>query len=108
MKDTTYNGWTNYQTWVWKLWIDNEQSTYEYWREQVFDVIETAEIEFDFESIADARVRELAERLTFNMDSMAEEFMAGQSGPFADILNAGLGQINFREIAKSMLEDFEQ
>ena len=28
MTDSTYNGWTNYETWNVKLWIDNEQSTY--------------------------------------------------------------------------------
>ena len=25
-----YNGWTNYETWVTALWIDNEQGSYNY------------------------------------------------------------------------------
>ena len=30
----TYNGWRNYETWVTKLWIDNDQSEEEYWLEE--------------------------------------------------------------------------
>ena len=26
---STYNGWTNYETWNVALWIDNERGTYE-------------------------------------------------------------------------------
>jgi hypothetical protein len=29
-----YNGWTNYETWAVSLWLDNEQPSYLYWREQ--------------------------------------------------------------------------
>ena len=32
--DQTYNGWTNRETWALVLHLDNEQSTYEYAREQ--------------------------------------------------------------------------
>ena len=28
MKDTTYNGWSNYETWNAALWIDNEYYNY--------------------------------------------------------------------------------
>jgi hypothetical protein len=26
-KDARYNGWTNYETWAVKLWIDNDEAT---------------------------------------------------------------------------------
>lgn len=29
MTDTTYNGWTNWETWQILLWCDNEPATYE-------------------------------------------------------------------------------
>ncbi len=29
-----YNGWTNYETWLVNLWLDNDASTYAYWLEQ--------------------------------------------------------------------------
>jgi hypothetical protein len=27
-KDRKYNGWTNYETWNFKLWTDNDEPTY--------------------------------------------------------------------------------
>src|SRR4051812_39024626 len=29
-----YNGWANYETWVVRLWLDNEEPAYRYWTEQ--------------------------------------------------------------------------
>ena len=26
--DTTYNGWTNYETWNVALWVDNDEASY--------------------------------------------------------------------------------
>lgn len=30
-----YNGWINYETWAVGLWLDNDQGSYHYWREEV-------------------------------------------------------------------------
>ncbi len=34
-RDTTYNGWPNYQTWNVMLWMDNEEPLYRAYREKV-------------------------------------------------------------------------
>jgi hypothetical protein len=34
-KDTTYNGWPNYETWNVMLWMDNEEGAYREYREKV-------------------------------------------------------------------------
>ena len=33
IEDTTYNGWTNYETWNVALWIGNEEGLYHWARE---------------------------------------------------------------------------
>ena len=30
MADNTYNGWTNWETWIVNVWIDNDQKLSEY------------------------------------------------------------------------------
>ena len=27
---TKYNGWTNYETWNFKLWLDNDETTHKF------------------------------------------------------------------------------
>ena len=29
-----YNGWTNYETWNCKLWMDNNEGDQDYWKDQ--------------------------------------------------------------------------
>ena len=43
MSDTKYNGWTNYETWAVKLWIDNEQGTQLAWQDAAREAWDTAE-----------------------------------------------------------------
>jgi hypothetical protein len=105
--DTRYNGWTNYETWAVKLWIDNEQGDYEYWREQTRDVIETCADKFP-NQYADKEANErmtLSDRLREWHEDRAESFMANQASVFADLMNAALGAVEWREIAESMLTD---
>ena len=105
--DTTYNGWTNYETWIWKLWLDNDQGSQEYWAERAQDAYNDAVPDFDWETKESRAVYDLAEWLQSEADESAESFMADQSGPFADLLNAAIGRIEWREIAQSLIDDIE-
>ena len=106
--EDSYNGWTNYETWNWKLWIDNDQANQEYWLEQAKQVFKEAEPEYEWESYKDAAIRILADQLQYDADEMAEHWMNDQSGPFSDILNAGIGRIDWRDIAESLIDDAEE
>ncbi len=35
---TKYNGWTNYETWNFKLWADNDEQTYRLVQDTVQDI----------------------------------------------------------------------
>lgn len=92
-----YNGWSNYETWCANLWIDNEQGSQEYWREQSQAALESADWDID------EAVSTLAEQLK----SEHEESMPELTGVFSDLLTAALGSVDWREIARSMLGDIE-
>lgn len=95
----SYNGWTNYETWCVKLWMDNDQGSYEYWQE----ILEEMDEESDPDSL-DIRVRELADCIEAQHEHLREE-LGMETGPFSDILGAAMSQVNWEEIALSLIED---
>ena len=38
-EEQKYNGWTNYETWAIKLWMDNDEGEYEYWQETAKEIL---------------------------------------------------------------------
>lgn len=99
MSDTTYNGWSNYETWVVNLWIDNEESSQKRWVERAAELVQGA---IDDEPAEDPK--------TIALDTLADELEAEHddatpelSGVFSDLLTHALGRVDWREIAESML-----
>jgi hypothetical protein len=108
--DTRYNGWTNYETWAVKLWIDNDHGSYDFWNEQADEVIEECGDKFP-NAFADEQANRrimLASRLKEHHEEGAEQFMANQASVFADLMNSALGSVNWHEIAESLLEHAEE
>ena len=91
MSDNKYNGWTNYETWNVKLWMDNDQGSYDYWREV------TARFDKD-----DAHA--LSEILRLEHEENQPEL----TGTYADLLGAALSSVNWYEIAESLLSDMAE
>ena len=104
MKTELYQGWTNYETWVVKLWIDNEEPSYRFWRDAARQVWDNAEADSTFSRSERARL-DLAEQLKCELDENADFDLVGF---YADLLNAALSEVNWMEIADSMLDDNEE
>jgi hypothetical protein len=83
-----YNGWKNWETWNYKLWLDEEGNTnwyYEYVKENNTSV----------------------EQLTDMLDNEAWERydeINQTSGFFNDVVSHAIRAVNFREIAESIKE----
>jgi len=91
-----YNGWKNYETWDVKLWIDNEESDYEYWHERAKEIREEEE-EYPILSLAD-EMKEFYD----------ENNPLPEAGVYTDLLNAALGEVDWYEIAEHIMEEIEE
>ena len=85
----TYNGWSNYETWNIKLWLDNEEGSYRYCK----DLVRRAK-----------NTRDLSLQLKDMIEENAPELGASM---YADLLNSSISEVNWYEIAESYLADKE-
>jgi hypothetical protein len=121
----TYNGWTNYETWDVKLWLDNDYGLYSMIQEQADRIRgELKERATCSECLArtyrdeecvcpgdagDAEVfdeifgegrRELADYIESLVQEMAPELEASM---FSDLLTNAIGRVEWFEIAENIL-----
>ncbi len=90
MTKQEYNGWTNYETWNYKLWLDNNQETY--------DAVRTL-----------AKKHNDAFDLSIELSKVAHDNAPLLEASFySDVLNASIREVNFFEIAESYLEEIKE
>jgi hypothetical protein len=99
MTHKEYNGWFNYETWLVKLWMDNEEGTYRFFQEQAEQVLRD-----DPDDEDNDRIRTLAAII----QEAHEESLPKLEGFAADLMNAALSEVNWEEIAGSLLEDAKE
>lgn len=95
MSDQRYNGWHNYETWLFNLWFDNVFS------EDAEDVWEQS----------DHDANEAGAQLAEYIESFAEEFVFSEhnsAGFVSDILGYAQQAIDYREIADNYIMDLEE
>ena len=96
-----YNGWKNYETWVVMLWIDNARGTYGYWRDAARESLRNAEPTPPL-TRRESALFALSARLKDETEETAPSLDAGM---YSDMLNAALAEVEWHEIAASLLED---
>ena len=100
----TYGGWTTYETWIVKLWMDEDEGSYTYWNEQAEQAYAEAEADSVFTRI---------ERATYDLADILEiEVKDGVPDLgdciYGDLLSAALSQVNWSEIAASLIEEVDK
>ena len=100
-----YNGWTNYETWCAKLWMDNDRGSYDYWLERTREVLADAEPTQVWTKQDAARIRLEQELKEWHDEHRpdGDSPLSGPSSVYTDLLGAALSEVNWREIAESML-----
>lgn len=106
-----YNGWKNYETWLVGLWMDNDEGTHDYWRERAQEIKEEGDFggrgsnEFMPESVTpdDMLLSTIADELKDQHEMMVEE--KGLEGFMADLINAALSEVDWRELAEHLLAE---
>jgi hypothetical protein len=97
IETTTYNGWTNYETWCVNLWLSNDEGLYN-------DVREMAR-----QAVADDEpMHVLADQLKSFVDDLAEMTCPGsrEGASFVtDLLGSALGSVDWHEIATNWTDD---
>ena len=103
-----YQGWRNYETWAVALWLGNERTSYDYWRE--------AARRCQREAPTDSRVIggmwTPNEAAMFNLsDQLWEEIHEAcpLTAPtmYANLLIAALSEVDCQEIAASLLDELD-
>lgn len=97
MKNKTNYGWTNYETWAVALGLDNEESSYRYWRAVAQETIQLTKRPEERQEEAGAA---LADRIK---DEVLDGIPSAVTGIYADLLQAALQAVNWLEIAESFL-----
>lgn len=102
MTTKNYNGWTNYETWVVSLWMDNDEGAQSYWRDEATSALADAS---RTESEILTAKEEAAQTLADRIKEQHEEAQPEVSGVFADLINAALSEVNWSEIAEKLVDD---
>lgn len=102
--DSSYNGWPNYETWVVNLWLSNDEGSCNTCRSLAQRCFE--------EAIADqvlSRKEQACYQLANELKEMIEEGnpLASEASLYSDLLNASIGEVSWKEIANSLLDEVD-
>lgn len=112
--DRTYNGWTNYETWNVKLWIDQEEGSYREWRaisQECWD--EAGDGVSNYAKFTGREIFTREERAVLALEDRLKSDLEEQmpdlgASMWSDLLSAAFQEVNWHEIATSMIGEVDQ
>lgn len=90
----TYNGWTNYETWLVNIWMDNDGHD----SHEIIGDLTDGENLPDVATVSNWIKEQIEER---------REMLEISDGLLSDLLGGAIQSVNFDEIARHWLEDYE-
>ena len=100
-RDTTYNGWTNYETWLVALHINNDEGSYSYVRDELLDALEAD----DPDSLRYRYASYLADWVSDTLDDDTTYTNTWTRLLTNDLIGAALAEVNWNEIATNILDE---
>ena len=88
-----YNGWTNYETWNFNLWITNEESDYNH----ALELAEDSENKYG-----------LSKKLEEWAEDMASDALTSYEythGFIKDMVNSSVKEVNFYQVAEHLWDE---
>lgn len=89
MTETTYNGWTNYETWLANIWLNE------------------TDFAGELESQRNLTLCDVAQQIESMIEIMTEEAREASRGLAEDLLGAAISAINVNELARAYFSDLE-
>tara|TARA_Y100000310_G_C20581682_1_gene763322 strand:+ start:149 stop:511 length:363 start_codon:yes stop_codon:yes gene_type:complete len=93
-----YNGWTNWETWLVNLWLNNDEIAYNYWDGRAIECS-------NFDSRLSATTLLAVELEQSHTDELASS-VEKTFGWITDLVSGCLQDVNWREIAGHLLEEY--
>ncbi|QEG36163.1 DUF7249 family protein [Bythopirellula goksoeyrii] len=100
-----YEGWENRETWLVNLHLENEASSYRYWREQAeqsrSSAAKTDQVHAKIWTEAQAALFTLADQMR---EQVTEAIAVESPSLVGDLIATALSRVEWREIAEHWLE----
>jgi hypothetical protein len=105
-RDGTYNGYYNYETWLVKVWIDNDQGNVDHWVEQAKDLYTNkAEDRKYFTKREEATILLSESMKEYYEDRMPKSISSDNiGGLWADLLHSALSDVVWIELSGMIME----
>ena len=102
--DSSYQGWTNHETWCVQLWLTNEEPEYRHWTAHAAGTWGHAEAD-QYLTRAEVARCHLAVMLREEIENAVP---LDNCGMYSDLLTSALSKVNWDEIANAWLEPIEE